>query len=81
MLLEHLQPARERSRELWLEAHRTGKEIGEVEINKSLALAMLAPEHAEVGTEVQISILGKAHRAVVIPECPFDPENTVLKGA
>ena len=50
-------------------------------INKSLALAMLAPEHAEVGTEVQISILGKAHRAVVIPECPFDPENTVLKGA
>ena len=50
-------------------------------INNSLALAMLAPEHAEVGTEVQISILGKAHRAVVIPECPFDPENTVLKGA
>ncbi|WP_226017367.1 FAD-dependent oxidoreductase [Novosphingobium sp. FKTRR1] len=46
---------------------------------KSLALAMVAPEHATVGTELEIVILGEAHKAVVIPESPFDPENNALR--
>ena len=46
---------------------------------KSLALAMIAPEHANLGTELEISILGTLHKAVVIPDSPFDPENLALR--
>ncbi|PTR10884.1 MULTISPECIES: FAD-dependent oxidoreductase [unclassified Novosphingobium] len=46
---------------------------------KSLALAMIAPEHANLGTELEISILGTMHKAVVIPDSPFDPENLALR--
>ena len=46
---------------------------------KSLALAMVAPEHAAVGTALEITILGKTHRAVVIADSPFDPDNNALR--
>ncbi len=46
---------------------------------KSLALAMVRPEHGEIGNELDISILGKSHRATVIGESPFDPENLRLR--
>jgi dimethylglycine dehydrogenase len=46
---------------------------------KSLALAMVAPEHAALGTELEIVILGKTHRAVVIADSPFDPDNNALR--
>jgi dimethylglycine dehydrogenase len=46
---------------------------------KSLALAMLHPEQAAIGTELDIKILGKLHRATVIPESPFDPANDRLR--
>jgi dimethylglycine dehydrogenase len=46
---------------------------------KSLALAMVRPEHAGLGTELDISILGDRHRAVVIGESPFDPDNHRLR--
>jgi len=48
-------------------------------VGKSLALAMVAPEHATPGTRLEIVILGKAHGAVVIPDSPFDPENLALR--
>jgi dimethylglycine dehydrogenase len=48
-------------------------------LGKSLALAMVAPDLAEEATELDIVILGKTHRAVVIPESPFDPENARLR--
>ena len=48
-------------------------------VDKSLALAMVAPEHATPGTTLEIHILGKAHGAVVIPDSPFDPENNALR--
>ncbi|EGD58276.1 hypothetical protein Y88_0328 [Novosphingobium nitrogenifigens DSM 19370] len=48
-------------------------------VGKSLALAMVAPEHGALGTELEISILGKGHKAVVIPDSPFDPENHALR--
>ncbi|MBI1383890.1 MAG: FAD-dependent oxidoreductase [Rhizobiales bacterium] len=46
---------------------------------KSLALAMVKPEHAAIGTKLTIRILGKDHGAVVIPESPFDPANARLR--
>jgi dimethylglycine dehydrogenase len=46
---------------------------------KSLALAMVPPDLAKEGTELEIAILGKTHRATVIADSPFDPENLALK--
>ena len=46
---------------------------------QSLALAMVKPELASVGTEVEIRVLGETRRAVVVPESPFDPENAALR--
>jgi dimethylglycine dehydrogenase len=49
-------------------------------VNKSLALGMVRPDLAEIGTEIEIEILGHRHRATVIAESPFDPENKRLRG-
>mgnify|MGYP000061845150 CR=1 FL=1 len=46
---------------------------------KSIALAMVKPEHAGLGTELEIRILGKSHKASVIAESPYDPENAALR--
>jgi len=46
---------------------------------KSLALAMVKPDCSEVGTELEIGILGRRHKTVVIPESPFDPGNDALR--
>jgi dimethylglycine dehydrogenase len=40
---------------------------------------MVRPEFGEVGQELTVTILGKDHRATVIPESPYDPENARLK--
>ncbi|MCB1378784.1 MAG: GcvT family protein [Alphaproteobacteria bacterium] len=48
-------------------------------VHKSLALGMVKPDHSAVGTELEIKILGKLFKATVIPESPYDPENTALK--
>ena len=48
---------------------------------KSLALAMVAPELGEVGQEFDVTILGKNHRAMIVPESPFDPDNLRLRAA
>jgi dimethylglycine dehydrogenase len=49
-------------------------------VQKSLALAMLRPEHAEPGTDLEMDILGTRHPVTVIPESPYDPENLRLRG-
>lgn len=49
-------------------------------VGKSLALAMVRPEVATIGTELEIRILGKGYMATVIPESPFDPANERLRG-
>ena len=41
---------------------------------------MVRPELAEVGTVVEMDILGTMHRATVIPVSPYDPENERLRG-
>jgi len=48
-------------------------------LQKSVALAMVRPEHGAEGTEMDIAILGEKKRARVIPESPFDPENARLR--
>ncbi len=49
-------------------------------LGKSLALAMVKPDHAAVDTRLKIKILGTLYDAVVVPESPFDPENQLLRG-
>jgi dimethylglycine dehydrogenase len=48
-------------------------------LGKSLALGMLRPEFAELGTELEMDILGKLHKVTVIQESPYDPENEKLR--
>jgi len=49
-------------------------------VGKSLALAMVRPDLAEIGTELEIVVLGEKHRATVIGDSPFDAENARLRG-
>ena len=46
---------------------------------KSLALAMLTPDAAAPGTELEIDILGTIHKCTVIAESPWDPENARIR--
>jgi len=48
-------------------------------LGKSLALAMVKPELGEIGTELEILILGNRYKATVIEESPYDPENARLR--
>ena len=48
-------------------------------VNKSLALAMLKPEFALAGGEVEIKILDKTYVATIINESPYDPDNAKLR--
>ena len=48
-------------------------------VGKSLALAMVSPHFGEIGTELEVVILGERHRAVIIPESPYDPTNERLR--
>ena len=48
-------------------------------VNKSLALAMLRPEFALAGAEVEIKILDKNYVATIINESPYDPDNAKLR--
>jgi dimethylglycine dehydrogenase len=48
-------------------------------VNKSLALAMVRPDLGEPGQSLTVQILGKPHRATVIAESPYDPDNVALR--
>jgi dimethylglycine dehydrogenase len=48
-------------------------------VGKSLALGMVRPEHGEVGTELEIQILGERRHATIVPESSYDPENARLR--
>jgi dimethylglycine dehydrogenase len=47
---------------------------------KSIALAMVRPDLASVGTELDIQVLGEKRRAILVEDSPFDPENARLRG-
>ena len=40
---------------------------------------MVKPELAKVGQDLEIDILGKIHKASIIEESPYDPENKLLR--
>jgi len=48
-------------------------------LQKSLALGMVRPDLAEIGSELEMDILGTRHRVTVIEESPYDPENAKLR--
>jgi len=48
-------------------------------VEKSLALGMVRPELGEPGTELEVVILGATHKATIIAESPYDPQNHRLK--
>ena len=48
-------------------------------LGKSLALGFVAPEHAALGTELEIDVLGTMLKATIIEESPYDPENQRLR--
>ncbi|MDO7585669.1 MAG: hypothetical protein MUQ92_06915, partial [Oceanospirillaceae bacterium] len=48
-------------------------------VGKSLALGMVEPELAIIGTELEIEILGEMYKATVVEESPFDPTNIKLR--
>jgi dimethylglycine dehydrogenase len=48
-------------------------------VGKSLALAMVRPDLAQIGQRLEVTILGERHRAVVIADSPFDPGNDALR--
>ena len=48
-------------------------------VGKSLAIAMMKPEFANVGDEVDVRILGETRRAIVIPDSPYDAKNAALR--
>ena len=48
-------------------------------IQKSLALGYVEAGHDEPGTECEVIILGTRHRACILAESPYDPENKKLR--
>ena len=56
----------------------TGGEFG-FRLDKSIALAMVKPEHANVGDKLQVDILGEMYEATVLEESPYDTENNLLR--
>ena len=48
-------------------------------VKKSLAIAMVKPEFSKVGTELEMDILDKKHKVVVIEDSPYDPINEKIR--
>ena len=48
-------------------------------VQKSLAIAMIDPQYANVGTELSMDILGKIHPVKVIEDSPYDPNNDLIR--
>ncbi|MEM1040411.1 MAG: FAD-dependent oxidoreductase [Pseudomonadota bacterium] len=48
-------------------------------VGKSIALAMVKPGQETLGNALEIKLLGKLHKATVIAESPFDPNNERLR--
>jgi len=48
-------------------------------LGKSLAIGYVKPEHAAIGTALEIEILGERKQATVVVESPYDPANNDLR--
>jgi len=49
-------------------------------VEKSLALALVRIEFTNPGTVLDVAVLGRPHRAVILPGPPFDPSGARLRG-
>ena len=56
----------------------TGGEYG-FRLDKSIALAMVKPELANVGEKLKVDILGKMYEATILEESPYDVDNKLLR--
>ena len=56
----------------------TGGEFG-FRLDKSIALAMVKPDLANVGEKLKVDILGKMYEATIVEESPYDAENKLLR--
>ena len=56
----------------------TGGEYG-FRLDKSIALAMIKPDLANVGEKLKVDILGKMYEATILEESPYDVENKLLR--
>ena len=48
-------------------------------VKKSLAIAMVKPKFSKIGTELQMDILDKKHKVVVIEDSPYDSMNEKIR--
>jgi dimethylglycine dehydrogenase len=48
-------------------------------VKKSLAIAMVEPKYSKIGTELEMDILDKKHKVVVIEDSPYDPMNEKIR--
>ncbi len=65
---------------------RDGKMVGRAtsgnygpRLEKSFVLAMVPPDLADEGAELEMDVLGARHKVTVVPESPFDPGNERLR--
>ncbi|MGB2358437.1 MAG: aminomethyltransferase family protein, partial [Paracoccaceae bacterium] len=49
-------------------------------VNKNLAYAFVAPEHAEVGSAAELDLCGRRVPTKVIPFGPYDPDHIRMRG-
>ena len=56
----------------------TGGEYG-FRLDKSIALAMVKPDLANVGEKLKVDILGRMYEATILEESPYDVENKLLR--
>ena len=48
-------------------------------VKKSLAIGMVHPEYAAVGSKLNMDILGTLYDVEVIKDSPYDPDNILIK--
>jgi dimethylglycine dehydrogenase len=48
-------------------------------VQKSLAIGMVLPKYAKIGTELTMDILGKIHNVHIIEDSPYDPNNDLIR--
>ena len=50
-----------------------------VHFEKSIGLGYVKPEHSEIGTKLQVKMLGKLWDAEIVQDSPYDPKNEVIR--
>jgi len=67
---------------IYKDGHVVGRATGGnygFRVQKSLAIGMVLPEYAKIGTELTMDILGKIHKVHIIEDSPYDPNNELIR--